>query len=87
MGNYPNYCYSHDLYNNCTIIKWGESGYYTTDYPQGKYDDSVIDELNANGNITPKMRRAMEICSIVAQSNPSLDWKKHYDFIMSKNVD
>ena len=86
MKTYPNYCYSHDLYNNCTIIKWGESGYYKTDFPSGKYDDSVIDELNANGNITPQMRRAMEICSMVSQNKPSLDWEKHFDMIMSKEV-
>ena len=84
MKTYPEYCYSHDLYNNCTIIKWGESGYYKTDFPQGKYDDSIVNELNENGGITPKMRRAMEICSMVAQNNPNLDWKKHYDMIMTK---
>lgn len=86
MREYPMYCYSHDMNNNCTIIKWGESGYYKTDFPSGKYDDSIIDELNENGGITPQMRRAMEICSMCAQNNPKLDWKKHYDMIMSKEV-
>ena len=87
MREYPKYCYSHDLYNNCTIIKWGESGYYKTDFPQGKYDDSIVNELNEDGGITPKMRRAMEICSMAAQNNPKLDWKKHYDMIIGKIKD
>ena len=84
MNNYPECCYSHDLNDNCTIIKWGESGYYKTDLPSGKYNDDVVNELNLNVGVTPKMRRAMEICSMVSQSNPKLDWKKHYDMIMSK---
>lgn len=76
--NHPKTCYSHDLNNNCTIIKWGEGGYYRTDYPEGKYTDEIINEINANAGITPQMRHAMEICSMVAQSNPNLDWEKHY---------
>lgn len=81
---HPNYCYSHDLQNNCTIIKWGESGYYNTDYPKGKYNDDIINELNSEIEVTSQMRRAMEICSMVAQNNPNLDWETHYDMIMRR---
>lgn len=82
-NKYPDMIYSHDLYNNCTIVKWGESGYYKTDFPEGGYTDEVIDELNGKLGVTPKMRRAMEICSMAAQNNPALDWRKHYDMIMA----
>ncbi|MBO5609119.1 MAG: hypothetical protein J5929_01925 [Eubacterium sp.] len=75
---HPDACYSRDMNNNCTIIKWGESGYYKTDYPEGKYTDDIVDEINLVGNITPEMRRAMECCSIASQSNPNLNWEKHY---------
>ena len=81
---HPETCYSHDLSNNCTIIKWGEGGYYRTDYPKGKYDNETINELNARMGITPQMRNAMECCSIVAQDNPDLNWEKHYQMCMSK---
>lgn len=83
---YPEAVYSHDMENNCTIIKWGEGGYYRTDFPKGGYTDEVIDELNAKGGITPQMRRAMEICSMAAQNNPDLDWEKHFDMLMSREV-
>ena len=82
--NHPEACYSRDHENNCTIIKWGEGGYYRTDYPKGKYTDEIIDEINANGGITPIQRRAMECCSIVAQNNPELDWERHYEMCLLK---
>lgn len=84
--NHPETCYSHDLSNNCTIIKWGEGGYYRTDYPEGKYNDEVVDKINARADVTPQMRRAMEICSVCAQSNPDLDWDKHYEMIMRRQA-
>ena len=75
---HPEYCWSHDLSNNCTVIKWGESGYYKTDYPKGKYNDEVIDELNEKSGITKAERRAMEQCSLVAQYNPNLNWDEFF---------
>lgn len=81
---HPNYCYSNDLENNCIIIKWGEPGYYKTDYPKGKYTDDIIDELNERGDITPKMKDAMVCCSMAAQSNPDLNWDEHYKMIMER---
>lgn len=81
---YPDYCYSNDLYNNCIIIKWGESGYYKTDYPEGQYNDEIIKELNERIDVTPEMANAMICCSMAAQSNPYLDWKNHYEMIMER---
>lgn len=75
---HPETCFSHDQYNNCTIIKWGEGGYFKTDYPEGEYTDEVVDELNSKYGVTPNMRSAMELCSEVAQTNPSLDWEELY---------
>ena len=80
--NHPEMCYSNDYANNCTIVKWGESGYYRTDYPAGGYTTEVIDELNARMGITPAEKRAMVCCSMVAQDNPNLDWEKHYTMCM-----
>ena len=79
---HPLACYSHDLNNNCTIIKWGEPGYYKTDYPEGNYTDEVVDKINEEGGITHNERRAMEICSMAAQNNPDLNWEKHFAFLM-----
>lgn len=81
---HPNYCYSHDLENNCTIISWGESGYYPTDYPKGKYTDDIINELNERYGVTQEMKRAMECCSIAAQYNPDLDWDEHYAMCLGR---
>ena len=79
---HPNFVYSHDLSNNCTIIKWGESGYYPTNYPQGEYNDEIIDEINTKRGITKAERKAMELCSMAAQNNPNLDWEKHYEMVI-----
>lgn len=79
---HPECVYSHDLENNCTYIVWGESGYYTTNLPKGKYTDDVIDWMNDRRSISPKQRKAMELCSIAAQNDPNLDWEKHYEKIM-----
>lgn len=79
---HPEMIYSHDINNNCTIIKWGESGYYETDYPKGKYTDDVIDDLNSQVEITSMERKAMEICSMAAQNNPNLNWEKHYSMVL-----
>ena len=79
---HPDFVYSHDLENNCTIIQWGESGYYETDFPKGKYPDDVVDYMNEARGITQAERKAMELCSMAAQNNPNLDWEKHYEKIM-----
>lgn len=79
---HPEMIYSHDINNNCTIIKWGESGYYETDYPKGGYTDEIINELNDQRGFTPNERKAMEICSMAAQNNPDLNWENHYDMVL-----
>ena len=84
--DHPDFCYSNDINNNCTIIKWGESGYYRTDYPEGKYTDDIIDELNKKMGITPEQRYAMECCSIVAQDRPDLNWVEHYKMCLDPYV-
>ena len=83
---HPNFCYSRDYMNNCTIIKWGEAGYYKTNYPEGKYTDEIIDEMNANGDITPQQRDAMECCSIAACNKPNFNWEEHYEMIMERRL-
>ena len=82
--NHPDSCYSHDMENNCTIVKWGESGYYLTDYPKGGYTDEIIDEINAEGGISRKQRKAMEFCSMCAQSNPNFNWEETYAEFMQR---
>ncbi len=87
---HPECLYSHDSSNNCTIVKWGEPGYLETDYPEGKYDDDAIDELNAkrwfDGNIlrAKRVRNALERCSIAAQNNPDLNWDEHYELCICR---
>lgn len=80
---HPTVCYSRDMNNNCIILKWGESGYYKTDYPEGNYTDDIIDELNANSGITPQMRNAMECCAMASQGKESFNWEEHYEMCMN----
>lgn len=78
--NYPEMCYANDIYKNCIILKWGEAGYYPTDYPKGGYTDEVIDELNQRAGITHAEWKAMQICSM---ANPA-DWKAHYEMCVER---
>lgn len=89
MGNtqgkisHPDTIWSHDYLNNCTIVKWGEGGYYRTDFPEGGYTEEVIDEINApafGGDIrmARMVRKSMESCSVAAQNNPRLNWDEHF---------
>jgi len=82
MMTSPMYCYSHDLENNCTIIKRNEGGYYKTDFPEGGYDDDIINDMNMLCGITPEMREAMVCCSIAKQNNPKLEWDAHYTMVL-----
>lgn len=79
---HPDFCYS-QIHGDCIIIKWGESGYYPTDYPKGKYTDDVIDDMNEIGGVTREQRLAMECCSIVTQGNSNIDWEEHYKMCMT----
>ena len=79
---HPETCYSRTHEGNCIILKWGESGYYKTDYQEGKYTDEIIDEMNKRGGITKVERRAMECCSMV--NNPNLNWEEHYKMCFDK---
>ena len=77
--NYPEYCYSKTYDNNAIIIKWGQKGYYKTDFPKGKYTEDIINKINSQRGITSSERKAMELCSIAAQNNPNLNWEEHYE--------
>ena len=81
---HPEMVYSNDFNNNCIIIKWGESGYYKTDYPEGQYTDDLIDNLNELCGITRAERDAMVLCSMAAGFNPALDWEKHYQMCLER---
>ena len=87
LNTFPETVYSHDINNNCIIIKWGEPGYYKTDYPEGGYTDEIIDEINMGADIVPAQHKAMEFCSMAAQSNPNLDWENTYKRILSQSLD
>ncbi len=61
----PEMCWGLDrINNNCIIIKRGESGYYKTNYPEGKYTDEIIDELNIQMGVSKAQRMAMETGSM-----------------------
>ena len=85
FGIHHDRVFSHDLENNLTEIRWGESGYYYKhDFPKDNYTDKVVDAMNDIMGITPNERKAMEICSMAAQNNPDLDWDEHYNMVLNK---
>lgn len=81
MREHPELCY---IFLKTTgevgIVKWGESGYYRTEY-QG-FTENMVQELNQNGGISPVQANAMMSCSMNKNLKSDEDWKKAYDIFL-----
>ena len=83
---HPELCYVHIATDNSVgIVKWGERGYYKTDFPVGKYTSEIVSEMNEGSGFTDKEIKAMQICSMV-NTLPETDeaWQKHYAKILER---
>lgn len=60
------------------IIKWGESGYYPTNYPDN-YTQEMVDTLNERIGVSKAEAHSMEMCS---RANPD-NWEEHFNKCMN----
>ena len=60
-------------------IKWGETGYYPSEWDTGgkKRNVELADELNENLGVTPAQRQAMEVGSLAGWDVPGADPKNY----------
>lgn len=66
--------------NTVGIVKWGESGYYKTNYPEG-YTEEIVDELNDKFGYSRTEIKAMQICSMANIPETEDAWEKHFQMV------
>lgn len=78
--NYPEMCYVYvEVGMEVGIVKWGESGYYRTEYAHNSSNEELVKELNSKLEVSENEAEAMKILSM----NQSIDgntteWEKKY---------
>ena len=76
--NHPDTCWVWLVGNDIGVVKWGESGYYRTDYPSGKYTEELVAELNDKSGYTRTEIEAMQMCSMAYIPQTEEAWNKHF---------
>lgn len=77
---HPDFCYVFLQTEKAVgIVKWGEKGYYTTNYPHN-YTEELVDEINTSLGVAKHESSAMIACSM-SDSLPETDeaWREHYE--------
>lgn len=68
--------------NAIGVVKWGEHGYYKTNYPHN-YTREIVEELNTSHGVDTNVAEAMVICSMVDGLEETDEaWQKHFDMIL-----
>lgn len=87
MSNYPDMCYVFvEVGAEIGIVKWGEKGYYRTEYASGKLEnEELVNQLNSKLGVEENQAKAMKILSM----NDSIDgneieWKAKFDDIIKR---
>lgn len=80
--NHPETCYVllPTVNNTIGIVKWGENGYYKTNYPSG-YTKEIVDELNDRLGCSRTEIKAMQICSMANLPETEDAWEKHFKMV------
>ena len=85
--NYPEMCYVYvDVGAEIGIVKFGEKGYYRTEYETGRLEnEQLVKELNSRLEVSDSQAEAMKILSM----NDSIDgnteeWQKKFDEIVKR---
>ena len=78
---HPEVCYVFiPTENSVGIVKWGERGYYPTDYPHN-YTAEIVAEMNEGLGFSAEEIRAMQICSMANIPETEEAWEKHYAMV------
>ena len=84
--NYPEMCYVYvEVGMEIGVVKFGESGYYRTNYEHRTENEELVKELNAKLGVTDAQAEAMKILSMndSVQGNEA-EWKKKFDEIVKR---
>lgn len=85
--NYPEMCYIYVESNmEVGIVKWGESGYYMTNY-EGKTQQNIqlVNKLNSQLGVSENEAEAMKILSMNKSIEGNIDeWQKKFAEIIEK---
>lgn len=79
--NHPETCWVHiPTDNSVGVVKWGESGYYKTDYPHN-YTSELVTEMNDRSGYSRMEIHAMQICSMANLPDNDEAWEKHFQMV------
>ena len=83
--NYPEMCYVYiEVGMEIGIVKWGESGYYKTDYEHNSNNEELVIKLNSQLGVTEHEAEAMKILSMnKGIENNDGEWKKKFEEIIN----
>ena len=78
---HPDICYVFlESSHSVGIIKWGEAGYYKTDWPHN-YTSNLVEELNKKAGISPEQAAAMKLCSMNKKLSPAAWYEKYIEIL------
>ena len=83
--NYPEMCYVYvEVGMEIGLVKWGESGYYRTEYESNSENEELVKKLNAQLGVSDNEAEAMKILSMnnVIEGN-SEKWKILFEDIIT----
>lgn len=63
--------------NELGVVKWGESGYYPTNYGN-HFNQKLVDNLNKKLGLSEEESTAMRYCSMASIPETNEAWEKHY---------
>ena len=83
--NYPEMCYVYvEVGMEIGLVKWGESGYYKTEYAHKMENEELVKELNSRLGVSNNEAEAMKILSMnKGIENNDGGWKKKFEEIVN----
>lgn len=81
---HPKICYVYiEVDHSVGIIKWGEHGYYKTDWPNN-FTPELVTNLNAKIGVNEKQAAAMKLCSMNKAISTPAEWYEKYCYLLKR---
>ena len=84
--NYPELCYVYvEVGMEIGLVKWGESGYYRTEYAHKMENEEFVKEFNSKLGVSNNEAEAMKILSMNTSINGNdTEWKAKFEEIVTR---
>lgn len=84
--NYPEMCYVYvEVGCEIGVVKFGEKGYYQTEYDSSQSNEQYVKKLNSQLGVTDNEAAAMKILSMNDSIDGNIDeWQKKFTEIVGR---